>query len=129
MKDLTLAQELIAQSMAHMEASDAIITKTAELRATNPDGSSGLTSVVKVECFASAYLLIGLAIQLGGGDGVSNGLPLASYLDKVRPIRTYGAIELHKWGVSRRVTARCVAAVEEREPYLTDVYSELAGVH
>ena len=32
MKDLNLAQELIAQSMAHMEASDAIITKAAEFR-------------------------------------------------------------------------------------------------
>lgn len=129
MKDLNLAQELIAQSMAHTEASDAIITKTAELRATNPNGNSGLSSGVKVDCFASDYLLIGVAIQLGGGDGVSNGLPLASYLDKVRPIRTYDAIEFHKWGISRRVTALCVAAVEEREPYLTDVYSELAGVH
>lgn len=56
-------------------------------------------------------------------------VPLASYLDNVRPIRPYGAIEFHKWGISRRVTARCVAAVEEREPYLIDVYSEMAGAH
>ena len=56
-------------------------------------------------------------------------VPLASYLDKVRHIRPYGAIEFYKWGISRRVTARCVAAVEEREPSLIDVYSEMAGAH
>lgn len=52
--------------------------------------------------------------------------PLASYLDKVH-IRPYGAIEFYKWGISGRVTARCVAAVEEREPSLIDVCSEMAG--
>lgn len=130
MKELSLAQELIAQSVVHMDAPDAIITKTAALLATDPKAGSGLSSVAKGYCSKAIYRVIHLAIQFCGGDGVSDSVPLALYLNKVRPLRIRdGAIQTHEWALCRRPSARRAAAVEAGEPYSAEMCSELAGVH
>jgi acyl-CoA dehydrogenase len=113
MKNLGLAQELIAQSVIDIETSDAIITKTAALLESDPKAGSAMSSVAKVHCSEAIYRVVDRAIQLCGGDGVSDGLPLASYLSEVRPFRIYdGANETHKWAISRRASSRRKAAVE-----------------
>jgi acyl-CoA dehydrogenase len=117
LRDLGLAQELIAQSVLDIETSDAIITKTAELLESDPRAGSALSSVAKVHCSEAIYRVIDRAIQLCGGDGVSDRLPLASYLNEVRPFRIYdGANETHKWAISRRASSRRRRAVEAGEP-------------
>lgn len=129
LKGLGLAQELIAQSVIDIETSDAIIAKTATLLATDPKAGSALSSVAKVHCSEAIYRVIDRAVQLCGGDGVSDALPLASYLNEVRPFRIYdGANETHKWAISRRASARRAAAVAAGEPYLADVHGEPAGI-
>ena len=125
MKDLGLAQELIAQSVIDIETSDAIITKTALLLATDAKAGSALSSVAKVYVSEAVYRVIDRCVQLCGGDGVSDDLPLASYLTEVRPFRIYdGSNETHKWAISRRASARRAAAVAAGEPYLADVGGE-----
>ena len=125
MKDLGLAQELIAQSVIDIETSDAIITKTALLLATDAKAGSALSSVAKVYVSEAVYRVIDRCVQLCGGDGVSDDLPLASYLNEVRPFRIYdGSNETHKWAISRRASARRAAAVAGGEPYLADVGGE-----
>ena len=65
--------------------------------------------------------MIDRAIQLCGGDGVSDELPLASYLSEVRPFRIYdGSNETHKWAISKRASKRRAADVEAGEKYLAD---------
>jgi acyl-CoA dehydrogenase len=106
-RELGLAQELIAQSVIDIETSDAIITKTANLLAVDPKAGSALSSVAKVHCSEAIYRVIDRAIQLCGGDGVSDGLPLAQYLNEVRPFRIYdGSNETHKWAISRRASSQ-----------------------
>lgn len=105
--ELGLAQELIAQSVIDIETADAIITKTANLLAADPKAGSAMSSIAKVYCSEAIFRVIDRAIQLCGGDGVSDNLPLASYINEVRPFRIYdGSNETHKWAISRRASTR-----------------------
>ncbi|MBT2523356.1 acyl-CoA dehydrogenase family protein [Arthrobacter sp. ISL-28] len=122
LKDLGIAQEMIAQSVMDIETSDAIITKTGLLLETDPRAGSALSSVAKVHCSEAIFRVVDRAIQICGGDGVSDGLPLASYLNEVRPFRIYdGANETHKWAIARRASSHRRRAIAAGEPYLADV--------
>lgn len=118
LRALGLAQQLIADSVIDIETSDAIITKTADLLATDPKAGSAMSSVAKVHCSEAVYRVIDRAVQLCGGDGVSDGLPLAQYLNEVRPFRIYdGSNETHRWAVARRASSARRKAVEAGEPF------------
>ena len=116
--ELGLAQELIAQSVIDIETSAAIITRTAEMLAADPKAASAMSSVAKVHCSEAVYRVIDRCVQLCGGDGVSDGLPLAQYLNEVRPFRIYdGSNETHKWAIARRASARRRKEVEAGATY------------
>lgn len=105
--ELGIAQEMIAQSVIDIETSDAIITKTAVLLETDPKAGTALSSIAKVHCSEAIFRVVDRAIQLSGGDGVTDNLPLASYMNEVRPFRIYdGSNETHKWAISRRASSR-----------------------
>ncbi len=115
---LGIAQEMIAASVIDLETSDAIIGKCAVLLGTDPKAGSALSSVAKVHCSEAVYRVIDRAVQLCGGDGVSDGLPLAQYLNEVRPFRIYdGATETHKWAIARRASSARRREVEAGEPF------------
>ncbi|ALE04454.1 acyl-CoA dehydrogenase (plasmid) [Arthrobacter sp. ERGS1:01] len=116
--ELGIAQDMIAQSVIDIETSDAIIAKCAALLGTDPRAGSALSSVAKVHCSEAVYRVIDRSLQLCGGDGVSDGLPLAQYLNEVRPFRIYdGATETHKWAIARRAAADRSRAVAGGEPF------------
>ncbi|NML50827.1 acyl-CoA dehydrogenase family protein [Streptomyces sp. R302] len=118
---LGLAQHLIAESVIDIETSDAIITRTAALLHSDPKAGSALSSVAKVHCSEAIFRVIDRALQICGGDGVSDGLPLAQYLNEVRPFRIYdGSNETHRWAIARRASAGRSAAVRAGEPYRGD---------
>ena len=118
LSQLGIAQELIAQSVIDIETSDAVIAKCAALLAVDPKAGSALSSVAKVHCSEAVYRVIDRAVQLCGGDGVSDGLPLAQYLNEVRPFRIYdGSTETHKWAIARRAASGRRRAVEAGEPF------------
>ena len=115
---LGLAQELIAASVIDIETSDAIIGKCALLLGADPRAGAALSSVAKVHCSEAVYRVIDRAVQLCGGDGVSDGLPLAQYLNEVRPFRIYdGATETHKWAIARRASSARRREVAAGEPF------------
>ena len=118
LRDLGLAQELIATSVIDIETSDAIIAKVAGMFDRDPKAASALSSVAKVHCSEAIYRVIDRAMQLCGGDGMTDSLPLASYLNEVRPFRVYdGSTETQKWAISRRASAARRAAVEGGAPF------------
>lgn len=121
--DLGLAQELIARSVIDIETSDAIITRTAKLLADDPKQGSAMSSIAKVHCSEAVFAVIDRAMQLCGGDGMSDELPLLSYLHEVRPFRVYdGSTETHKWAIARRALSRRERDVREgREARLDGV--------
>ena len=115
--DLGIAQQMIAQSVIDLETSDALIAKTAELLVSDPRSVTALSSVAKVHCSEAVFRIIDRAVQLCGGDGVSDELPLASWLNEVRPFRIYdGANEAHKWAIARRAAIARGREVESGAP-------------
>lgn len=119
-----LAQELIAQSVIDIETSDAMITKTAEVLDTDAKEANSRSSIAKVYCSEAVYRVIDRAIQITGGDGVSDQLPLIQYLNDVRPFRIYdGATETHKFAISRRASSKRRREVAAGAPRL-DIIGE-----
>lgn len=121
LKTLGLAQELIAQNEIDIETSDAIIAKTGALLATDPKAGSAMSSIAKVHCSEAIFRVVDRSIQICGGDGVSDGLPLAQYAAEVRGFRIYdGSNETHKWAIARRASSRRRKSVEAGAPYQGD---------
>jgi len=119
MHRLGLAQGLVAASVIDIETSDAIITQTAHLLVSDPRAGSAMSSVAKVHCSEAIHRVIDRALQLCGGDGVSDGLPLAQYLAEVRPFRIYdGSTETHQWAIARRASSARRREVEQGAPAL-----------
>lgn len=116
LRDLGLAQELIASSVIDIETCDAIITKVARVLEDDPKAGSALSSVAKVHCSEAIFRVIDRAMQLCGGDGMTDALPLASYLNEVRPFRVYdGSTETHKWAIARRASSARRRALDADE--------------
>jgi acyl-CoA dehydrogenase len=104
--ELGLAQGLIADSVIDIEASRALIRRAADALDSGSRGSNE-TSIAKVFVSEAVYRVVDRAIQLCGGDGVSHDLPLARFLNEVRPFRIYdGPSETHRWAIARRASRR-----------------------
>jgi acyl-CoA dehydrogenase len=104
---LGIAQDLIAQSVIDLETSDAIIARTAALLESDARAGAAMSSIAKVYCADAVFRVVDRAIQLCGGDGVSDRLPLAQFMNEVRPFRIYdGSTETHKWAIARRASVR-----------------------
>ena len=105
MSQLGLAQALIADSVIDIETSDAIIDRTASLLESNERAGQAMSSIAKVHCAEAIYRVVDRSVQLCGGDGMSEELPLAQFLMEVRPFRVYdGSSETHRWAISRRAS-------------------------
>ncbi|WP_223170828.1 acyl-CoA dehydrogenase family protein [Microbacterium sp. NIBRBAC000506063] len=102
LQDLGIAQTMIADSVIDIETSDAMIDKAVKLLAEDSRVGSAMSSVAKVYCSEAIFRVMDRAIQLTGGDGVSDALPLAQYINEVRPFRIYdGSNETHRWAIAR----------------------------
>lgn len=120
--ELGIAQDMLARSVIDIETSDAIITKTAALLESDPAAGAAMSSIAKVHCSEAIFRVIDRAIQLCGGDGVTDSLPLVSYMNEVRPFRIYdGSNETHKWAISRREASRRRKEVASGTPRLDKV--------
>jgi acyl-CoA dehydrogenase len=102
LEELGLAQGLIADSVIDIEASRALIRGAAEVLDAGQPGRHE-TSIAKVFVAEAVWRVIDRAIQLTGGDGVTHDLPLARFMNEVRPFRIYdGPSETHRWAIARR---------------------------
>jgi acyl-CoA dehydrogenase len=113
LEDLGLAQALIADSVIDIEASRSLIRWAAGVLDSGAHGRHE-TSVAKVFVAEAVWRVIDRSLQLTGGDGVTSDLPLARFLNEVRPFRIYdGPSETHRWAIARRASR---ARATEREP-------------
>ena len=107
LQELGIAQALLADSTIDIATADALILRTAQLLEEDAKAGAHLSSVAKVHCSEAIYRVVDRAVQLCGGDGVSDGLPLAQFLNEVRPFRIYdGPNETHRWAIARRSSVR-----------------------
>ncbi|MFE5342352.1 acyl-CoA dehydrogenase family protein [Isoptericola sp. NPDC056578] len=118
--DLGLAQGMLADSEIDLASSAALIDRAAAaLEDGDVRAGAQASSIAKVHCSEAVGRVVDRAVQLCGGDGVTLELPLAAFLDEVRPFRVYdGSSETHRWAIARRAVARRRREVEAGERVL-----------
>jgi acyl-CoA dehydrogenase len=102
MAELGMAQKLVADCVIDLEASRALIERTAAQLDAGLPSARLASSVAKVFCSEAAFRVIDSSIQLCGSDGIV-AAPLGQFLAEVRPFRIYdGSNETHRWSIARQ---------------------------
>jgi alkylation response protein AidB-like acyl-CoA dehydrogenase len=104
--ELGMTQKMIADSEIDIEASRGLILRACwEL----DQGRSGRDSTSIAKTFVSEAVgrIVDRSVQIYGGLGVSEDLPLARIYREVRPFRVYdGPSEVHRWALAKRAARR-----------------------
>ncbi|QRP43192.1 acyl-CoA dehydrogenase family protein [Amycolatopsis sp. FDAARGOS 1241] len=106
LSNLGLTQQLIADSEIDLAASRALILRACwELDHGESAGDS--TAIAKTFVSEAVGRIVDRAVQVHGGLGVSEDLPLARIYREVRPFRIYdGPSEVHRWALAKRAARR-----------------------
>jgi alkylation response protein AidB-like acyl-CoA dehydrogenase/aminoglycoside phosphotransferase (APT) family kinase protein len=105
-----IAQAMIADCVIDLEASRGLIRHCAEaLDAGEPARHE--SGVAKVFVAEAVGRVVDRAMQLCGGSGMSDDLPLARFAAELRPFRVYdGPSETHRMAIAQRAVRRRAAA-------------------
>lgn len=100
--DLGMAQQLVADNEIDIAATRGLLLRACwELD--QGERASLATSIAKTFGAEAIGRIVDRAMQLCGGPGVSDDLPIARLSREVRPFRIYdGASEVHRWSIARR---------------------------
>ncbi|MFC7960814.1 acyl-CoA dehydrogenase family protein [Rhodococcoides kroppenstedtii] len=100
--DLGMVQKMIADNEIDIAATRALLTQACfELDRGNP--ASNETSIAKTFAAEAVFRIVDRGMQMCGGMGVSDDLPLARLSREVRPFRVYdGPSEVHRWAIAKR---------------------------
>lgn len=99
---LGMAQQLIADNEIDIAAARALVWRAAwALDEGRPARQE--TSVAKVFVAEAAFRVADRSMQLCGGSGIIDELPVARIFTDMRPFRIYdGPSEVHRWSIARR---------------------------
>lgn len=100
--ELGMIQAMVADNEIDLAATRALLVRACwELD--QGGHASAATSIAKTFAAEAIQRVVDRAIQMCGGLGVSDDLPLARLLREVRPFRIYdGPSEVHRWALARR---------------------------
>lgn len=112
--DLGLAQKMLADNEMDIAATRALLLQACH-ELDEGERASMSVSVAKAFGAEAIHRVVDRSIQLCGGLGVSDELPLARLAREVRPFRIYdGPTEVHRWSIAKRVVARARRADRAR---------------
>ena len=101
-----MVQALVADRVIDIEASRGLIRTCAEVLDAGGRGTHE-SSVAKVFVSEAVGRVVDRSLQICGGLGASDDLPLARYAREVRAFRIYdGPSETHRWSIARRAARR-----------------------
>ena len=101
-----MVQALVADSVIDIEAGRGLIRTCAEVLDAGGRGTHE-SSVAKVFVSEAVGRVVDRSLQICGGLGASDDLPLARYAREVRAFRIYdGPSETHRWSIARRAVRR-----------------------
>lgn len=111
--ELGMVQQLVADSEIDIAATRALLMQACwELD--QGSRASAATSIAKTFAAEAIGRIVDRAVQMCGGLGVSDDLPLARLSREVRPFRIYdGPSEVHRWSIARRAVRAAGAARPE----------------
>ncbi len=106
LSELGMTQQMIADSEIDLAACRALILRACwELDQALP--SSDSVSIAKTFVSEAIGRIVDRSVQISGGLGVSEDLPLARIYREVRPFRIYdGPSEVHRWALAKRAARR-----------------------
>jgi acyl-CoA dehydrogenase len=108
--NLGMIQKMVADNEIDIAATRALLVQACwELD--RDDTAANSTSIAKTFAAEAIFRIVDRSVQMCGGLGVSEDLPLARLAREVRPFRVYdGPSEVHRWAIAKR----SVGAAERR---------------
>ncbi|MCW2528378.1 MAG: acyl-CoA dehydrogenase [Pseudonocardiales bacterium] len=104
--ELGMTQKMIADSEIDIAASRGLILQACWELDQGRSGSDS-TSIAKTFVSEAVGRIVDRSVQIYGGLGVSEDLPLARIYREVRPFRVYdGPSEVHRWALAKRAARR-----------------------
>ena len=104
--DLGMIQQMVADNEIDLAASRALLVKACHELDLGRHASNE-TSIAKTFAAEAYSRVVDRAIQMCGGSGVTDDLPLARLQAELRPFRIYdGASEVHRWAIAKRAVGR-----------------------
>ncbi|WP_027504447.1 acyl-CoA dehydrogenase family protein [Rhodococcus sp. UNC23MFCrub1.1] len=112
--DLGMVQKMIADNEIDIAATRALLV-TACHALDRGDPASNETSIAKTFAAEAIFRIVDRGVQMCGGLGVSDDLPLARLSREVRPFRVYdGPSEVHRWAIAKRAVGAARRAAKEQ---------------
>ncbi|MCP2319335.1 hypothetical protein APR12_004702 [Nocardia amikacinitolerans] len=113
--DLGMIQKMIADNEIDIAATRALMLQACwELDSGAAAANS--TSIAKAFAAEAIFRIVDRSVQMCGGLGVSEDLPLARLSREVRPFRIYdGPSEVHRWAIAKRVISAAKRAQRSGE--------------
>ncbi len=104
--ELGMIQQMVADNEIDLAASRALLTRACwELD--QGEHAANSTSIAKTFGAEAFSRILDRCIQMCGGLGVSEDLPLARLANELRPFRIYdGPSEVHRWALAKRAVGR-----------------------
>ncbi|WP_328354788.1 acyl-CoA dehydrogenase family protein [Mycobacterium sp. NBC_00419] len=112
--DLGMIQQMVADNEIDIAATRALLVRACwELD--QGDTAAESTSIAKTFAAEAIYRIVDRSVQMCGGLGVSDDLPIARLLREVRPFRIYdGPSEVHRWALAKRRVRAARSAAQSR---------------
>ncbi|MET4047098.1 MULTISPECIES: acyl-CoA dehydrogenase family protein [unclassified Rhodococcus (in: high G+C Gram-positive bacteria)] len=111
--DLGMIQKMVADNEIDIAATRALLVQACF--ALDQGSTAGNeTSIAKTFAAEAVFRIVDRSIQMCGGLGVSDDLPLARLSREIRPFRVYdGPSEVHRWAIAKRVVGAAKRAARE----------------
>ncbi|WP_338887256.1 acyl-CoA dehydrogenase family protein [Rhodococcus sovatensis] len=101
--DLGMVQKMVADNEIDIAATRALLVQAC-FALDQGSHAGNETSIAKTYAAEAIFRIVDRSIQMCGGLGVSDDLPLARLSREVRPFRVYdGPSEVHRWAIAKRV--------------------------
>ncbi|MDJ0394802.1 acyl-CoA dehydrogenase family protein [Rhodococcus sp. G-MC3] len=111
--DLGMVQKMVADNEIDIAATRALLVQAC-FALDQGLYASNETSIAKTFAAEAIFRIVDRSIQMCGGLGVSDDLPLARLSREVRPFRVYdGPSEVHRWAIAKRVVGAAKKAAKE----------------
>ncbi|QCB49724.1 acyl-CoA dehydrogenase [Rhodococcus sp. PAMC28707] len=111
--DLGMIQKMVADNEIDIAATRALLVQAC-FALDQGSTASNETSIAKTFAAEAVFRIVDRSIQMCGGLGVSDDLPLARLSREIRPFRVYdGPSEVHRWAIAKRVVGAARRAARE----------------
>lgn len=111
--DLGMVQKMIADNEIDIAATRALLMQAC-FELDSGGVADDATSIAKTFGAEAVGRIVDNAMQICGGLGMSEDLPLARLSREVRPFRVYdGPSEVHRWAIAKRAVRRARTAAEK----------------